>query len=371
MKISSIKILFYCLIVTTLSCTKTDSDIQHRTFYMGFTTWPYDFTSQAVQSTYNQLQQHADLIAFHFDNGVPWNEALHNTGYPAEIINDLHFKKVNTLNNTKVYVSVSALNTTRTNAALYRNSMDNQPLPMHWDTMQFDNQERINAYINYCSLLIDSLKPAYFNYAIESNSKDWSAANFAKYKYFCSQVYTALKVKSASLPVFVSVMVDTDAKYYSNAAALMPFSDYIALSIYPYIFTGSTNYGNTDPDNFLEDWIRKMRQVAPDKKFGIAETGYIAEDLNLSDYGITKQGTPAWQSKYVTKLLSECNDLKADFLVYWEIRDYDLGWQYLQTIGQATQANGIWKDIGLQDGAGNSRPAMDVWQSWLSRKVMQ
>jgi hypothetical protein len=97
-------------------------------------------------------------------------------------------------------------------------------------------------------------------------------------------------------------------------------------------------------------------------------TGCIAEDLNLSDFGITNLGNESWLSKYVTILLNECNILQAGFVVYWGIRDYDLGWAYLNSIGINDQATAAWKDIGLFDGNGNPRPSFNTWDEWLSKK---
>ena len=364
-------LLILCLVaimINLVNCKKESVDKENRSFYMGFTTWPYDFTNEAGLYTYDKVNENGDLIAFHFDNGVPWNEALANANYPSNILNDLVTKKSKVSAGHKVYVSLSALRSPRTKLALYRTENDNQPLPKPWDTLSFDNNSVIEAYINYSTLLIEKLNPDYFNYGIESNSNDWVATDFAKYKFFCSKVYSALKTKYPNLNLMVSVMVNTDEKSFTYAKELMPYSDYVALSIYPFIYIGSSSYGDTNPDNFPSDWLSKMRSIAPDKKFGIAETGYTAEDINLSNYGITKHGTEEWQSKYITKLLTDCNSLNAEFVVYWEIRDYDLGWLYLQSIGLNDQALATWKDIGLYDGEGNPRTSLTLWKDWLAKK---
>lgn len=365
-------ILFVIIISFPLKSCKKDKEnltTENRTFYIGFTTWPFDFTDSAKQYTYAKTNELSDLIAYHFDNGIPWNEVLTNSNYPQNILDDLNEKKLNIQLGHQLYVSLAALQSPRTKLALYRNASDNQPLPSPWDTISFSNFSVINAYINYCSLIIDKLNPDYFNYGIESNSHEWQLGEFSKYKFFCSKVYSALKNKYPTLKLMVSVMVDSDTKSYTNATELMQYSDYVALSIYPFIYIGSPTYGDTNPDNFPSDWLSKMRSISPNKKFGIAETGYIAEDLNLSNYGITKHGTEEWQAKYITKLLNECNNLNAEFIIYWEVRDYDLGWKYLQSIGLNDQALSTWKDIGLIDGDGKTRPSLDIWENWLKKMI--
>ena len=44
--------------------------------WTGFTPFPYDFGLSAVEETYDIAAEHSDMITFHFDNGVPWSEAL-------------------------------------------------------------------------------------------------------------------------------------------------------------------------------------------------------------------------------------------------------------------------------------------------------
>ena len=49
---------------------------------MGFTPFPYDITQQAVDDTYQNIINDSDLFSIHFDNGVPWNEALNDLPFP-------------------------------------------------------------------------------------------------------------------------------------------------------------------------------------------------------------------------------------------------------------------------------------------------
>jgi hypothetical protein len=369
-KTSNLFLTISIVSILLTDCKKDKENIapEERSFYMGFTTWPFDFTDSAKLYTYSKVNELGDLIAFHFDNGIPWNEALANNNYPKTILDDLAEKKSNIQLGHKLYVSVAPLRSPRTKLALYRSTNDNQPLPSPWDTISFENNNVISAYINYCCLLIDKLNPDYFNYGIESNSNEWTVKEFSKYKIFCSKVYAALKQKYPNLNLMLSVMVDANQKSFDNASELMPFTDYVALSIYPYVYIGSVAYGDANPDNFPADWLSKMKSIAPDKKFGITETGFIAEDLNLSDYGVSKHGKEDWQANYIAKLLTECENLKAEFVIYWEVRDYDLGWQYLQSIGLNNQALSAWKDIGLLNGNGEARPSFSNWKEWLNKK---
>ena len=46
-----------------------------RSFYMGMTPHPHDYTQEGVEEAYKILEKHTDMIAHHFDDGIPWPEA--------------------------------------------------------------------------------------------------------------------------------------------------------------------------------------------------------------------------------------------------------------------------------------------------------
>jgi hypothetical protein len=60
-----------------------------RDFRMGFTPFPYDYTSDAVAFTYANVNYHSDIVIHHFDNGIPWDESLDNIKMPGNINLDL------------------------------------------------------------------------------------------------------------------------------------------------------------------------------------------------------------------------------------------------------------------------------------------
>jgi hypothetical protein len=69
----------------SIACSK-DDDPETRSFHMGFTPFPYENSLEAVNYVYDRLETDSDIINHHFDNGVPWNEALNNTPFHANII---------------------------------------------------------------------------------------------------------------------------------------------------------------------------------------------------------------------------------------------------------------------------------------------
>ncbi len=53
-----------------------------RTFRMGFTDFPHDLTAAGLEAAAQIVSTEGDLAVQHFDDGIPWNEALLGTPYP-------------------------------------------------------------------------------------------------------------------------------------------------------------------------------------------------------------------------------------------------------------------------------------------------
>jgi hypothetical protein len=373
-------------LLSLLASCGPPKEAAQRPFAMGFTSYPYDIDpadTAAVDYTYDKIAANGDLIAFHFDSGIPWNEALEGrVGSAADcsgIRADIARKKASIKPGVKVYVGLSALDSSRTALALYRDDAgDVKPLPAPWSGYGFGSADLLSAYENYCAYLIDELHPDYFNYGIEGNSGNWPPApdpKFQDYLGFCARVYAYLRARYPGLKLLVSCIADGKAASEANARALLAYSDYIGLSIYPFTYLDpvipvfGASYGNADPGAYPSDWLTRTLALAPGKRIAVCETGMIAENLDLTatPFPILKFGNEAWQADYVEKLLGQCAALDAEFVVWWEIRDYDAGWRWLKSIGLKDPLLAIWKDTGLIDGGGRSRSSLAVWKRWLGK----
>ena len=109
-----------------------DQGEKERSFAMGFTTWPYAATEEAVEDVYAKVHNHGDLIAFHFDEGVPWPEAYAGTAYATAYEAKLEDMAGHVETGDTVYVGVAPFHGGRDGLALYRGEDDNMPLPPPW-----------------------------------------------------------------------------------------------------------------------------------------------------------------------------------------------------------------------------------------------
>jgi hypothetical protein len=362
-----------------LCVTRSDSQENlpvSRPFYMGFTPWPYDFTDKAVQATYTSINDHADLILHHMDTGIPWQEALDGTPYPPPVLAAIEERVQQRRPGQKVYLSITpnAL-ADRNRIADYWADEEHLSLPDHWAGRTFDDSHVITAFLNHARFMIEQFDPDYFAYGIEVTCTNRGTEDeaFLSLLRFAQQVYPTLKAAYPDLPIFLTICatsleLDDPAVLQAANQQIIRYSDYIGLSIYPYLLSPGVIEltGEADPTQLPDDLFSRWADLDPAKPFAITETDYIAEDLVVDKPGIAIRGTPAGQSAYLERLLQAAHDLEAEFVIWFVVRDYDAGVRAMETAGIPTASALIWRDTGLLDGEGAPRPALAIWDTWLN-----
>jgi arabinogalactan endo-1,4-beta-galactosidase len=242
-------------------------------------------------------------------------------------------------------------------------------LPPEWANKSFDDADVIKAYSNFLLDLIGRFEPDYVCFGAEVNGgfaeNDPQLGAFEK---FVKAVRNNVRAEHPNVPLFLSFVVAGSGaegtRQMNLTRKFLKYSDYVAVSTYPFIEAAGGAHGDADPDNLPRNWFTRMHDLAPEKPFAVAETGYIAEDLVLQTYGINIKGTKEWQEEYVRFLFQECNKLDAEFVVYFLVRDYDQGWERLRQQGHG-EFYKMWRDCGLIDGNGEARPSLGVWDTWF------
>lgn len=365
------KIFFVAAVLLLLTGCKKNTPESTRSFYLGVTPWPADFTAAEVDAAYNFINTHCDIVSHHFDEGIPYEEAYNNSNWPAGLLADIHSRKIKTGTGKKILLSSSALSLTRKEKTVYSTYSTNvsSAIKNQWQSLSFNDVKVVTAYTNFMKLLIDSLQPSFINYAVESNVDTWDETAFAAYKNFVSKVYQQLKISYPSIPIMVSLMVNETPQSLSFANQLLPYSDYIALSAYPYTHVSSSATGNTDPSLFPADYFTRYINLAPDKPLCFAETGYIAEPLIIPSFSLNKQGTAAWQQAYLQMICNLVNEKKGKFIIWFCHKDYDAAIVRLQALGQYQDLFSLWTNTGLINEANVERPVYTTWLEWMNRKL--
>ena len=364
-------IYFVLSFVLLISCTKDDSPKQEleaetRSFYMGFTAFPYDLTVEAQLDTYEKVASLSDIFLTHLDHGVPWDEALNDLPFPSEVQNTLDATKTGLAPNTKVLLTATPTDQNRKDLNLYWNNNDShQSLPSFWQNKTFDDPDVVSAYIKYCRRVIDAVQPDYFAYGIETNAvfrKD--DIGFTKFLSLAETVYSSLKNDYPNLPIFLTLQdrsfENSHQELLETSKMLLQYSDYVAMSSYPFL-----DYNNlkrdANPQLFEDNWLQDFRNLDTSKPFAISETGFCAEDLVIDNLGVNVKASEAWQNDYMTKLFNSANNFDAEFVAWFVFRDYD---QLYDKTPNPPDILKVWRDNGLLDGQGNQRPAYQSWQEW-------
>jgi hypothetical protein len=325
---------------------------------MGFTGFPHDISIEAVVHARDFSRQNADIIPHHIE-GVPWSEVLDDKPFSDQVLNDWKGKKEATPKGGKVYLAISP------GRGDLKPGEKSQPFPKELGGKSYDDPLVMKAYLTYCRRMIEFFTPDYLAIGIEVN--EIYQAGPDKWRAYASlhrHVYQELKKDHPNLPIFASFtlhgMLNQTGRsreaMLSAFSEIMPFSDLVAVSFYPFI-----RGGTTDIDGCLR-WLTDHFDGYK-KPYAFVEVGEPAERLRLPSSGQVIDGTPEKQAAFYETLLAFANDHAVRFVISFLHRDYDALWEKIK--GSSPEAFMAWRDCGLLDQDGKSRPAYRVWKRYF------
>ncbi|MEP6021453.1 MAG: hypothetical protein ABJ251_23515 [Paracoccaceae bacterium] len=334
-----------------------------RSFHMGFTPLPFDFTDAAFDETYDLINAHSDIIGHHLDEGVPWLEAQSGSAFAPNVQADLQRRLQSTKPGQSVFLSVTPLALTRQGLAQNWGSDSHMPNPEAFAGAPLDAPHVKQAFTAYALDMIRQFEPKYFAYAIEISDLTGVPEVRAQFVNLAAHVYTEVKAQHPDLKVFPTYTLGNGLYFEAGLADLMrelaPFTDVVAISTYPYVWDGVGG----DAEGLPQDWFQKIADVLPDKPFAIAETGFIAGNFSKLSSLVWIRSNPESQATYVKRLIEDAQELNAQFVIWYVPRDYDALWEKMKANGM----NGWfaqWMRAGLWDADGAGRPALEIWEAW-------
>lgn len=270
-----------------------------RTFRLGLTPFPYAGTPESFQEAFVFIAEHADLIAHHFDDGVPWDEALAGEAYAESFQSELDARARLSPRGALRYLAITPIAFSRDGLAPHRGAAGNEPLAAPWTGRSFDSPEVIAAFLAHAERLIAQLEPDYLAYAVEANMLlDLAPESWPAFVTFAGEVHAALKAAHPDLPVFLTLQADwfhrDPARHAAALEAVLPFTDLIALSSYAYTEA-------SDP-RANDEYFAAVAALAPEKAVVIAETGWPAEDV-ADPYPVRIPADESAQRAYLQWLL--------------------------------------------------------------------
>ncbi len=367
-----------------------EPEMPTRSFLLGFTVWPYDLTLDAIDDTYQRIERDADLYTHHLMGGIPWDDALVNGSYSANIETDICSRLQRTYPNDGVqpdalgrcyapdrqdrkaiYLAIDNLTTSRDALVGYWGASEGEPLSAHapWDQRDFDHPDVIDAYAHFASEMITRFKPGLFNLGTEASELLLhDPERFARYVVFVERVVAKLKASHPGLPLMVSVALKAPdspeaATMEAGFGALVQHVDVLGISVYPYVFFEPRS---ADPALLPVNWLSQVDAYRQGRPLAVTETAWIAQDLDVPDFFLSVPSNAAFQSQFVSALFEECERLSCVMINWFTIVDYDALWE---KIGFSALA-AIWRDTGLFDETLQPRPSLDIWREWRQREVV-
>jgi hypothetical protein len=315
---------------------------------------------RGIQQADQFLAKHADLVSAMFIGGIPWPEALDGKPFSRDVQNQLNYRRPA---GYELFLSISPLNQDRKRLAPYWGEKDNQPLPAEWAERSFNSPEVIDAFARFTLRSVEALKPDYLAIGIESNvllSHDRRA--WQDYKEFHRTVYNAVKKAHPQLPVFFTTEVNHYLKRATEArgspqqeevADLMKHSDVFALSCYPHM-----SYDTPWP--IPEDYLAFARDLG--KPIAVSETGMLSREVTV--FGLKLRGSEADQRQYYDVLLRTAQRDNYLFIATFATTDFEK--LAAQLPKEARDLVMVWAYTGLQTSAGQTKPALDLWDRFLA-----
>jgi len=334
------------------------SNLNERNFGMGFTTWPYGATSESVENTYSFISKNASIYAEHLDNKIPWDSWIKNEPLPEGFLNDVTSRKQKRVNGLDLLLSVSVLNSNRTN--IIEDYQGNIP-----EYQQLDDPAIVNAYVAHLNYLIDQLEPDYLIISIESNELlIKTPSKWPEFKRLMKNVKSQIAQNHPNLPLSESITlhnwyapeVENPDAFIDEIQNYISDYDFAAISFYPFFKGQKTSEDFQLAFDFLHENTNKT--------IAFVETTMIAEDLEVSGLNLAIDGNECSQKIYLESLLLNAEEQDYEFIIWWAHRDYDALWE---TFDESIKDLGkIWRDTGLLDEEGNERQSYKLWQEILA-----
>ncbi|MEM9857426.1 MAG: hypothetical protein AAF843_08725 [Bacteroidota bacterium] len=359
----SISYLFLLLALFS-GCSGDDETKNNlREFKMGFTTWGYDATLEAVNGTYSFIENNADIYAEHIDNRIPWNAWVNDLELPVEFTNEINGRADRKIPDKELLLSVSLLNSSRDELAA---DFDGE-VPAYTNLNDTEIEEAYSKHINY---LVNALNPDYLVIAIEVNElRLRSPQKWASYQSLISQVTSSVRQRHPDLRISESVSlhnllrpdVSDSAAYVAEIINHINQMDFVSISFYPFLKNLNTQSQFQQALNFLH------ANVIPPIAF--VETAHLAENLVIPNLNVSIEVSENEQQVYLQTLLENASIQDYKFIIWWAHRDYDALWETfpeeIKDIGQ------IWRDTGLLNENGLERAAFALWSKSLQNRIMQ
>jgi hypothetical protein len=345
------------------------ADDQAATPLFGFTPFPYDFSLEALVKTHEIVVANSTIYALHFDNGIPWKEAMTDSPFPKRVQKDWDDQARGIPKGRKVYLGLAPLDKDRKSLAPATGEQEKVAMPEELRGAPLDAPQVKRAYLNYARRAVQKFKPHFLNLGIEvggvlmRDSTRWS-----QFERLYAHVRSTLKKEFPDVQMGISfslghLRVEKAAK---AAQPLIAQSDYLGLSFYPSASAFDEKFGLPPFGDGADAWRKPLAWVRAytDKPIAICETGYTTQNSDVPQFDLHIKGSVESQAAYVKELFEIARRDRYAFVIWFLAIDYDKLYAKMPPGSEVMQ---LWRNIGLLDGDVHPKPAWEIWKAGVER----
>lgn len=343
------------------------SGVTRTTF--GFTPFPYDFSLEAVGKTHEIVVANSTIYALHFDNGIPWKEALADSPFPLRVQKSWDDQARSIPKGHKVYVGLAPLDKDRKSLAPATGEKEKVTMPVELRDAPLDAPQVKQAYLSYARRAVQRFKPHFLNLGIEvggvlmRDSTRWS-----QFERLYAHVRSALKKEFPDVQMGISfslghLRVENAAK---ATKSIITQSDYLGLSFYPSASAFDEKFGLPPYGVGADAWRKPLAWVRAytDKPIALCETGYTTQNSDVPQFDLHIKGDAELQAAFVKELFEISSRDRYAFVIWFLAIDYDKLYAKMPPGSEVMQ---LWRNIGLLDGELRPKPAWKIWKAGVER----
>lgn len=325
-----------------------------RNFKMGFTTWPYAPSEEAVRSTDTFLETNGDIYSEHIDSEIPWSAWMKETSLPEAFTNMVAGRKARRSAENSMTLSISLLN------------IDRSDLMPDFDAgipaySSLDDTHIADAYYKHVSYLMTELAPNYLVISVEADGLlKHAPEKWEEYKSLMLNVKSRIKNDYPSIPISESMMLHNfyqpdfgnSQEIIAEVGSYLNTMDFAAISFYPFLKGQSM----TSEFQAALDFLHANVNIP----IAFAETGHLSENLTIEGLDLFIPGNQTEQDAYMQTLLINAQQRNYEYIIWWTHRDYDPLWE---TFPEALKDLGkVWISTGIINEDGAEKEAYSSWE---------
>ncbi|GBD83686.1 hypothetical protein BMS3Abin02_00066 [bacterium BMS3Abin02] len=315
----------------------------------GFVPFPAGPNQQSVGEAFRFVAAEGDLVAFHFDDGIPWEGLLADSDLPPAFVGEMASLKAFSAENPQLAVYVATAITNQTRNAIAGSWRAGDP-PLSVAGRSFADpkvREGIRRWVRY---LADEFEPNWFNLAVEINMYETTRPeDYPNLVSLYRELYEEVKAAHPDTVVFASFQMELGDP--GAAGDLVDALDIVGISTYPYL-TGD----GFPPEDYLDSVADLGLPLA------VAETGYPA--AALPTLAGKQTFSPSDQAAYVEWLGRRAASPGLVFVTWFFPTDITAWIDPLPAAEQDVPR--LFEFLGMRTADGTARPALEVWRRLAS-----